>query len=552
LSGGAGNDLLYGDIGNDLLTGGAGNDLLNGGVVADSQSDIGFRDGDRVDYSLAPNAVTINLADGVAFDGEGGIDTLFGIELVTGSAFPDTLTGSSAFSESFLGGAGDDTIEGAGGFDRAEYFNATGPVTIELGTPKNPSNAGATVSGDTSVGIDTLTNVEQFTGSNFNDTYFVGAFLSDAVPGGFLANFNAFEGRAGNDTITGNGATRAEYTSAANGVDVNLALGVGKSLLPGGDPSVGEDKLDGVVEVRGSSHADILTGGNFDSDGFESFDGRGGNDSINGGSGWDRGDYGFAGPVSIGITVDLADGLVTGDPGLIGTDSLQSVEAIRGTHLADFYDATGFNGISHNAGSLGDLNEFQGLAGDDTIIGNGNTRVSYALAREGVSVDLQAGTATGGSSVGIDSFSGVNAVLGSNFDDVLLGGTGSDTLSGGLGNDLLRGGPGADNINGGAGADRIDFDSPADGVDTISGFATGAGGDVLDIADLLSWTSYANGLGGDLSNFVRFENVTGGSQLQVDTDGAGPTGWQGVATLEGHVDLVLDTLVTDGNLDTMI
>jgi Ca2+-binding RTX toxin-like protein len=143
-------------------------------------------------------------------------------------------------------------------------------------------------------------------------------------------------------------------------------------------------------------------------------------------------------------------------------------------------------------------------------------------------------------------------VLGSNFDDVLLGGTGSDTLSGGLGNDLLRGGPGADNINGGAGADRIDFDSPADGVDTISGFATGAGGDVLDIADLLSWTSYANGLGGDLSNFVRFENVTGGSQLQVDTDGAGPTGWQGVATLEGHVDLVLDTLVTDGNLDTMI
>ena len=45
------------------------------------------------------------------------------------------------------------------------------------------------------------------------------------------------------------------------------------------------------------------------------------------------------------------------------------------------------------------------MAGNDMIIGNGNTRVSYSFAREAVSVDLAAGTAVGGTSVGSDTTS---------------------------------------------------------------------------------------------------------------------------------------------------
>jgi Ca2+-binding RTX toxin-like protein len=554
LIGTPGNDTLVGNLGNDFLRGLGGNDLLDGGIVVDLQSDAGWRDFDRADYSTATSGVTVNLATGVALDGESGTDTLIGIEQVTGSAFADALTGSSAFSEGFIGGAGDDMIEGGGGFDRVDYFNATSAVTITLGALGGSANAAATVSSDLSVGLDTLNNVEQFNGSNFADTFFVGAFLSNSVPGGFLASFNSFEGRGGDDLITGNGATRAEYSSAATGVDVNLATGIARSVLPGGDPSVGQDTLIGVTEVRGSSFADVLTGGNLASDGFESFDGRGGNDSINGGTGWDRGDYAFVGSVAIGINVDLAGGMVTGDAALIGTDTLQSVEAIRGTHLADFYDATDFSGISPNAGSFGDLNEFQGMAGDDTITGNGNTRASYAFAREGVSVDMQAGTAMGGASVGADNFTGVNAVLGSNFDDVLVGSTGNDSLSGGLGSDLLRGGLGADFIDGGAGSDRIDFDSLLDASDAIANFEATPGGDVLDIADLLAnSTSYAGGFGGLLSDFVQVQTAGGDAQLQIDANGsAGGANWETLATLLGDAGLDLTTLLTNSNLDIVI
>ncbi len=75
-----GDDVLIGDLGNDVLRGGADNDVLNGGVVADFQSDIGFRDTDRADYSAAASGVNVNLASGIAQDGDGGTDTLIGVE----------------------------------------------------------------------------------------------------------------------------------------------------------------------------------------------------------------------------------------------------------------------------------------------------------------------------------------------------------------------------------------------------------------------------------------------------------------------------------------
>jgi Ca2+-binding RTX toxin-like protein len=664
------------------------------------------------------------------------------------------------------------------------------------------ASAGATVSGDIStVGFDTMSNVEQFTGSEYADTYTAGRFLSDAAPGGVLTSFNAFEGRGGDDLITGNGSTRVEYTNAAVAVTVNLGTGATTAEYA---PSVGTDTFKGGISwVRGSSFNDTLTGSaNFND---ETFDGRGGNDSINGGVGFDRADYAFNGPASVGIIANLAAGTVAGDAELTGTDTLFSVEAIRGTHLNDTYNATGFSGSGLNPGSLGTLNEFEGMAGDDTVIGNGNTRINFSLAREGVTVDLQAHEVVGGDSVGHDTIvGGVNAMRGSNFDDVLMGtnhgiafaeiyegrrgvdifsgrggydqarydteansegirvdmdainaftgtvtgspgvgtdklidivsvvgtffndtydgagydsaisgldtfnefegglgddtiigngntrasyigggggvtvnlgegsasggttgndtlsgvnavrgsnfndhligsaadetfegrggvdaidagagfdlarydigatgggsfvadalgsftatagglgtdvltgiesirGTnfgdlfdgsasstgytflalggndtligsqGSDSLNGGDGNDLLRGGQGVDFLDGGLGQDRFDFDHPSEGIDSIINFAPVPGGDVLDIADLLGWTSYAGGAGGDLSQFVRFANVTGGSQLQIDTDGLGDTEtWQGLATLQGHSDLALTTLLINGNVD---
>jgi hypothetical protein len=49
------------------------------------------------------------------------------------------------------------------------------------------------------------------------------------------------------------------------------------------------------------------------------------------------------------ITVDLAAGMVSGAG--VGTDTLISVESIRGSAFADIYVATGYTGVSRLAAS---------------------------------------------------------------------------------------------------------------------------------------------------------------------------------------------------------
>ena len=243
--------------------------------------------------------------------------------------------------------------------------------------------------------------------------------------------YNEFEGRGGDDSITGltnsQGAylTRVLYVNAGAAVTVNLAAGTAD-----GDSSVGHDTiLGGVSNVTGSAYNDTLIGSSNASFTVEVFEGRGSNDSINGGGGFDRSDYNNDTATASGVTVNLAAGTVIGDA-TVGTDTLTSVEAVRGTAFADIYDATGFNANSSNGGSLGTFNEFTGGGGNDVITGNGNTRLSYNTATSGVIVNLTTGVADGDASVGYDTFTGVNAVMGSTFKNYLLtGGTTNDTFT---------------------------------------------------------------------------------------------------------------------------
>ena len=115
-----------------------------------------------------------------------------------------------------------------------------------------------------------------------------------------------------------------------------------------------------------------------------------GNDTIDGRSGFDRAIYGGDPAVTSGITVNMAAGTVTG-PAAIGTDTLRSVESVRGTNFADTYVATGFSDTSANAGSNVTFNEFEGKGGDDTITGNGDTQLAFFNATAAVTVDIQAG-----------------------------------------------------------------------------------------------------------------------------------------------------------------
>jgi Ca2+-binding RTX toxin-like protein len=102
-----------------------------------------------------------------------------------------------------------------------------------------------------------------------------------------------------------------------------------------------------------------------------------------------------------------------------------------------------------------------------------------------VNASLATGLASGGS--GSDSFTSIENLTGSNFNDTLAGdGTAN----------LLTGGTGADTLTGGAGADIFDYNSEAEsGItnstwDRITDFQTGQG-DKIDLSGIDANTTIA-------------------------------------------------------------
>jgi Ca2+-binding RTX toxin-like protein len=84
--------------------------------------------------------------------------------------------------------------------------------------------------------------------------------------------------------------------------------------------------------------------------------------------------------------------------------------------------------------------------------------------------------------VGNDTFTGINAVEGSNFNDIISGSNGSDTIFGRGGADLLTGGTGADHF-----AFNFVSDSTVASHDTISDFLHST--DVIDTSAITGITA---------------------------------------------------------------
>ena len=141
-------------------------------------------------------------------------------------------------------------------------------------------------------------------------------------------------------------------------------------------------------------------------------------------------------------------------------------------------------------GGAGD-DTLYGEEGDDTFIGgdgadsmsgsSGQDTIDYSDSDEAVSVNLDTGSYTGGDAEG-DSGSGIDGIIGSDYDDTLIGfdgqGTGDDAFTnqfwGRDGNDYIDGAGGDDELYGEAGDDEI---YGGDGDDTIDG---GTGDDTID------------------------------------------------------------------------
>ena len=429
----------------------------------------------RVSYLHAGAGVTVDVAAGTGTgDASVGSDTFTGIGSVRGSNYDDTIHGSNNGFEQFEGRGGSDLIDGLGGLDRVRYEFESSAIQVDLA-------AGTVTGGDAGGGQDTLQSVELVRGTNFDDTYDATGFGGGSTNAGSNGTYNEFEGMGGNDTITGNGNTSLVYYNATAGVTVDLAAGT-----VAGDASVGNDTITGgVTQLTGSQFDDTLQGFDNPFGVANIFDGRGGNDTFDGRGGFDKAVYDNT-PTSTGIAVDMAAGTVTGDSA-IGTDTLISIESVRGTYLADTFDATGYNGASADLPLGTDFNEFEGMGGDDVITGNGNTRISYLSAGAGVTVDVAAGTASG-AATGNDTFTGVSRVRGSNLDDTISGDGNDNVIEGRNGNDVLDGRGGNDTLTGGANADTFVY-ATGGGADTIADFNQGDG-DKIDLTGVNGVTDF--------------------------------------------------------------
>ncbi|WP_280370124.1 calcium-binding protein [Pseudomonas sp. BN411] len=523
IEGFAGNDQLTGAAMNDHLVGGAGDDVLNGGIGFDRM--LG---GDGSDIYYVDSVFDIvNETNAVA--ATGGTDTVYSslgaytlganvenLRLLAAGAANGT---GNALANTLFAGAGNNILDGGAGADTASYLYATAAVTASLAVTTAQATGGS--------GSDTLLNVENLTGSNFNDTLtgnagantlngglgvdvLIGGDGSDIYfvdnAGDVVSETNAVAATGGTDTVYSSlgaytlGANvehlRLLAAGAANGTGNALAntlfAGAGNNVLDGGAGAdtasylyataavtaglavttaqatggSGSDTLLNVENLTGSNFNDTLTG----NAGANTLDGGLGNDVLIGGDGSDIYFVNAAGDVVSETNAVAATG---------GTDTVYSslgaytlganVENLR-LLAAGAANGTG-NALANTLFAGAGNNVLDGGAGVDTA------SYLYATAAVTASLAVTIAQATGGS--GSDTLLNVESLTGSNFNDILTGNAAANVLNGGLGVDQLAGG---------AGADLFDFNALGEmGVgalrDVVKDFKT-VEGDKLDLSTL--------------------------------------------------------------------
>jgi len=218
-------------------------------------------------------------------------------------------------------------------------------------------------------------------------------------------------------------------------------------------------------------------------------------------------------------------------------------DTISGDRGEDYIDAGAGNDVILG-GERDDW--FIGGAGNDSHFGNdGFDTVDYRHSWAGVSIDLAAGSGSGGSAEG-DTFDSIERIIGSlSYGDIITGSSredklygmgGDDILNGGADEDYLDGGEGADILNGGSERDTVHYgeSNAAVTVDLVSGTGLGgsAQGDTLISIEKLYGSIYGDTFTGTATSEV-FHGMNGNDTI----DGGGGsdeiTGGAGADTLDG-------------------
>ena len=317
------------------------------------------------------------------------------------------------------------------------------------------------------VEIDTLTDIENLTGSELDDfltgddgdNVLIGNGGDDFLNGSGGAD--SLEGGAGDDTIVSDaldtidggieGSDTVDFSGLTEGIIIDLDVESAGALgTPGqnggilaGPPAIDADgvesadnillEVDDIENIIGTDFNDLLIGNNESNEilagaGDDTLAGVAADDILDGGDGIDTALFTFA-PAPIIVDLAIAGPQLIGPP---GTDTLISIENVSGSDFAS-----------------------------DTLLGNDEGNVLSSLA----------------------------------FDDVLDGRAGDDTLNGGSGDDTLTGGTGSNILDGGDGTDTAVFagleadfaiEAAEDGTVSVSSAAAGID-DVLTGIEVLSF-----------------------------------------------------------------
>ena len=545
LIGGPGDDILTGGEGRDTLEGGAGDDTLDGGAELDIAS-----------YASAPAGIEISMNEAGPYDTlVAGEDMYISIEGIEGTDYDDIITGDDN-SNVLKGGGGNDLIEGllgnddiqgGGGDDTVTYASAV--ETLGLGVVVNLWSPFPQLT--LSAGIDTLTEIENLTGSGFDDIL-IGDGGDNTLDG--LAGDDLLCGGPGSDTYTfaddwGEDIILDFLESAANRLGgyiitdaindlydwsldtLNAIIGIDLFGVPE-DEILLPEQIDTLDLSRVTRDLDVQIQTNYRvsiGDGTNTLMEVPSMEGIVGGEGLNTFTFASEGAQFIGtingnggildysaytsgIEVDLQSTDDSSPGAAEGTAGVRGIIEVRGGQGNDKLTGDHNGNLLYGGGGDDDL---LGLGGDDFLHGGsgdnlldggeGADTISFEGAVTSVTVDLTADYELKGliraRSFGMietgDIIIDIEHVIGSDHDDILIGDDKNNILIGGDGGDTLTGGDGNDFLGGEAGDDTL---IGGDGDDIIEG---GAGADTIDGGDGTDTTAYSTSTVGvtvDLGN----------------------------------------------------
>ena len=498
---------IIGSSNDDTLTGNSLDNSITAGTGADTIYGTGGDDNligeggiDRVNYATAAitQSITLTTVNGtttytVSKNGGAESDTITQVEVIEGSIYNDSFTGSTQ-ADTFAGGLGNDTfikldgdisvdiLNGEGGSDTADYGLSSSSIKVTLNDGSNATVTIGTSASDKLSNIEnvkgSLTQDDTITGDTQNNTLY-GQGGNDTLRGGIGNDYldggignDSLEGGVGADSILGGDGddiikqTEGETRDASNNYDfidggnntgagdtvdystftssIEVALGADTAVWVRVGSSNFDHQLKNIENIIGSSANDFITGDSQDN----TLLGNDGNDTLYGGAGNDSLDG--------GIGDDFLEGGTGNDTltGGIGNDTL--------------WGGDGNDSLIGGAGN--DI--FRGGIGDDTFDGGTDVgtvdTVDYSNMIIGINVDITDGQKNVGAGQGLDTFIGIDGVIGGSGNDTLKGNTGANSLVGNAGDDTLLGGGGDDYINGGDGSeingDFVSFAYTATGI----------------------------------------------------------------------------------------